>query len=33
MRHLVGYAFLTGAGSALVVIVAGIIRDVRRDGF
>jgi len=33
MRHLIGYAFLTGAGCALVVIVVGIIRDGIRDGF
>ena len=33
MKHVIGYVFVSGAWGALVVIVAGIIRDIRRDGF
>jgi hypothetical protein len=33
MKHLVGVVFVSGAWGSLVVIVAGIIRDIRRDGF
>ena len=33
MKHIIGYVFVAGAWGALLVIVAGIIRDIRRDGF
>lgn len=33
MKHVIGVVFVSGAWGALVVIVAGIIRDIRQDGF
>jgi len=32
VKHVIGVVFVSVSWGALVVIVAGIIRDIRRDG-